>query len=310
MSSRRKLSASIVALVYKESSAIRWRAKGDDGASSCCQARAGAVPSSPSTPSIAVLLRRRLTALVISLPIVGAQAVEAQALQTTSTSDSLEVRRPLPFQPGEKLEYRISFGPLHVGHGSMELSAGDAVRGVPTYHATFHIAGGTLFFHVDDAIESWFDTTSLTSLRFTQRLHEGRYRAQRDFEIYPAERRYERVGDTTYATVAAPLDDASFLYFVRTLSLRVGAEYRFDRYFLLQGNPIILRVLRTERITVPAGTFDAIVIQPLITTRGIFSQKGRAEVWLRVDGAHEVLQMNSHLVFGSLTLVLVRGTIG
>jgi len=134
------------------------------------------------------------------------------------------------------------------------------------------------------------------------------YDAQRDFEMYPAEQRYERVGDTSYATVAAPLDDASFLYFVRTLSLRVGEEYRFDRYFQLAGNPIILRVLRTERITVPAGTFDAIVVQPLITTRGIFSQKGRAQVWLRADGSHEVLQMNSHLVFGSLTLVLTGET--
>lgn len=186
----------------------------------------------------------------------------------------------------------------------MELDTVDTVRGVPTYHAIFRLTGGTLFFRVDDRMESWFDTTTLTSLRFTQKLHEGRYHADRDFELYPAEQRYERLGDTSYATVAAPLDDISFLYFVRTLSLSVGAEYRFDRYFQLDGNPIVLRVLRMERITVPAGEFDAIVVQPLIRTRGIFSQKGHAEVWLRADGGHEVLQMKSHLAFGSISLVL------
>jgi len=112
------------------------------------------------------------------------------------------------------------------------------------------------------------------------------------------------VGDTTYATVAEPLDDASFLYFVRTLTLQVGAQYTFDRYFQLAGNPIVLNVLREERITVPAGTFDAIVVQPIIATRGIFSEHGRAEVWLRADGGHEVLQMKSHVAFGSLSLYL------
>ena len=245
--------------------------------------------------------RCQLAVLAIGLPMAA-----AHAQQLPTRGDSLTPRRPMPFAPGEKLEYRVSYGPFHVGHGSMELEAPDTVRGVPTYHAVFRVAGGTFFFRVDDRMESWFHTTTLTSLRFTQNLHEGHYHAQRDFEMFPAERRYERVGDTSHATVAAPLDDISFLYFVRTLALRVGAEYRFDRYFQLEGNPIILRVLRQEQITVPAGTFSAIVVQPLITTGGIFSQKGHAEVWLRADGGHEVLQMNAHVVFGSISLVLTH----
>jgi hypothetical protein len=250
---------------------------------------------------MALLIRCRLAVLALALPILA-----AQAQQIEEPADSLMARRRLPFAPGEKLEYRVSYGVLHVGHGSMELDAGDTVRGVPTYHAVFRLTGGTFFFRVDDRMESWFDTTTLTSLRFVQNLHEGRYHAHRGFEIFPAERRYERAGDTSYATVAAPLDDISFLYFIRTLSLDIGAEYRFDRYFQLDGNPIIVRVLRRERITVPAGTFDAIVVQPLITTRGIFSQKGRAEVWLRADGGHEVLQMKAHVAFGSISLVLTH----
>jgi hypothetical protein len=228
------------------------------------------------------------------------------AVSQQPVQDSAARTTVLPFAPGEKLEYAISYGPLHVGHGSMELTVGDTIRGQPTYHATFHIQGGTFLFRVDDQTDSWFETTDLTSLRFTQEIHEGRYRAHRVFDIFPAERKYVRLGDTTYATVAAPLDDASFLYFVRTLVLQVGAQYTFDRYFQLAGNPIILRVLRAERITVPAGSFDAIVVQPIIATRGIFSEHGHAEVWLRADGGHEVLQMKSHVAFGSLSLYLTR----
>jgi hypothetical protein len=63
-------------------------------------------------------------------------------------------------------------------------------------------------------------------------------------------------------------------------------------------------VLRKERIRVPAGSFDAIVIQPVIKTKGIFSENGHAEIWLSDDDRHIMLQLKSKLSFGSLNLYL------
>jgi len=108
----------------------------------------------------------------------------------------------------------------------------------------------------------------------------------------------------TLPPVAQPLDDGSFLYFVRTLPLVVGETYNFSRYFVPDRNPVTIRVLRKEQITVPAGTFNAIVVQPLIKTNGIFSENGRAEVWLSDDASRMVLQLKSKLPFGSLNLYL------
>lgn len=246
-----------------------------------------------------------IAVLLAAVPAL-AQTSGDTARSATTEGDTIARHTPLPFHLGETLEYAISFGPLHVGHGAMQLVAGDSIRGRPTYHATFTMSGGTLFFHVNDTIQSWFDTASFSTLRFTQHINEGRYHASRDYEFDPAREQYLKVGDTTYSTVAQPVDDASFLYFVRTLALKVGAEYRFDRYFQLAGNPIILHVLRTDRVKVPAGEFNAIVVQPVIATRGIFSRGGHAEVWLRADGAHEVLQMKSGLSFGSINLYLTK----
>jgi hypothetical protein len=45
-------------------------------------------------------------------------------------------------------------------------------------------------------------------------------------------------------------------------------------------------------------------MQPQITTPGIFSQKGHAEVWLADDSTHMMLQLKSGLSFGSLNLYL------
>jgi len=111
-------------------------------------------------------------------------------------------------------------------------------------------------------------------------------------------------------TVTNPLDEGSFLYFVRTLPLEVGKTYEFSRYFKAQGNPVRIRVLRRETVTVPGGTFKTVVLQPTFQTKGIFSQNGKAEVWISDDDRRMVVQMKSKLSFGSLNLYLkgARGT--
>jgi len=105
-------------------------------------------------------------------------------------------------------------------------------------------------------------------------------------------------------SVTQPLDDGSFLYFLRTLPLTVGQTYSFDRYFRPDRNPVRITVVRKERITVPAGTFDAIVLRPTIKTKGIFSEDGHAEIWLSDDDRRIMLQLKSKLSFGSLNLYL------
>ena len=77
------------------------------------------------------------------------------------------------------------------------------------------------------------------------------------------------------------------------------------RYFK-SGHDVIIRVLRLERVTVPAGTFQTIVVQPTITNAGgLFGQGGRAEVYLSDDAARTIVMMRSSVpVLGSLSLTL------
>jgi hypothetical protein len=59
----------------------------------------------------------------------------------------------------------------------------------------------------------------------------------------------------------APLDELSFLFYVRTLPLVDGASYRLDRHFDARRNPVTFRVLRRESVRVPAGEFASIVVE-------------------------------------------------
>jgi len=48
------------------------------------------------------------------------------------------------------------------------------------------------------------------------------------------------------------------------------------------------------------------VIQPVIKTKGVFSESGHAELWISDDDKRVILQMKSQLSFGSLDLYLTN----
>jgi hypothetical protein len=238
----------------------------------------------------------RLLALAVHTVAAAAAAQDSVPVKAT--------RAAVPFNVGERADYSVKYGPFSVGGGVMEVIGLDTIRGRETWHTIFRVRGGVIGFRVDDRMESWMDTESLASLRHRQELDEGPNERERAFEIYPDRGVYVENGREPQPTVTLPLDDGSFLYFLRTIPLEVGKEYSFDRYFRPDRNPVRIVVLRRETVKVPAGTFNTVVIRPIIKARGVFSENGRAEVWLTDDTRHLMVQMKSHMKLGSLSLYL------
>lgn len=243
---------------------------------------------------------------------VGSSPLAAQAANRAAVARS-EQRLPasalaVPFAVGERLDYEVRFGALKVGNGSMEVREITEVRGRAVWHTVFKITGGIPLYRVNDQYESWFDVTSLNSLRYHQDVDEGNYERRRRYEIFPERGMFRENDRPEEPTVANPLDDGSFLYFVRTVPLEVGKSYEYSRYFKAAGNPVRIFVVRRETITVPGGTFKTVVLQPTFQTKGIFSKNGRAEVWITDDERRMMVQMKSKLSFGSLNLFLRSAT--
>jgi hypothetical protein len=239
--------------------------------------------------------------LVIVLGM-GVGAADAEDVRPASGHTPNAAARP--FNVGEKLTYNAKVNFLHVGTGVMSVVGLDTVRGHTTFHTSFDVHGRMLFYSVNDHYESWFDTLTLASLRYKQDIDEGSYERERVFEMYPDRRTFSENGKPEEPGVSLPLDDGSFIYFVRTLSLDLGQSYEFNRYFKPDRNPVRLTVLRRERVKVPAGEFDAIVVRPAIKTKGIFSEAGNAEIWFSNDSLRLMLRMKSGLPFGTLQLEL------
>ncbi len=210
---------------------------------------------------------------------------------------------PVPFRVGERLTYQARVNFLHAGTAMMSIDGVEDIRGHSTYHSVFDIRGRVLWFHVDDHSESWFDPATMISYRQVQHIDESRYKADRVYEFYPERRVYVRNGQEGQS-VANPLDENAFIYFMRTIPLDVGKTYTFDRYYHLDRNPIVLAVERRERIKVPAGEFAALVLKPTIKSNGLFSESRDTEVWVADDSSRTLLRLKTKLPVGTLYLEL------
>ena len=212
----------------------------------------------------------------------------------------------VPFPVGERLSFNAKYGIFNVGSAAMEVMGIDTVHNVEAVHIRFRISGGALWYHLDQTIESWVGRYDFRSRRFSSVQDERDRHRERQYEIFPDSGFYREVGrDTTFATVLEPLDDAAFLYWIRTVPLDVGKKYEYPRYFRPDRNPVIIEVVRRERVSVAGKKWRALVVRPKIPqARGIFAEKSETLIWLSDDAQRLVLAIQSKFSFGQVTLKL------
>jgi len=258
---------------------------------------------------------RTAVALLLLAVAVHAQGDTARTDSTRSESASTgggtataaaTIPGGVRFPVGERLVYGARYGPFSVGTATMQVAGIDTIRGVETVHFVFLIDGGALWYHIHQNLESWVGRIDFRSRRFLNQTEEKGKSWERRFEIYPDSGFYREAGrDSTVATVEDPLDDAAFLYWIRTVPLEVGKRYEFRRYFRPERNPVIVEVLKRERVGVAGKKWDAIVVRPRIPNGGgIFAEKADARMWLSDDSLRIMLALQSKFSFGQVTLKL------
>ena len=78
---------------------------------------------------------------------------------------------------------------------------------------------------------------------------------------------------------------------------------------------MVVKVLRRETKETPAGSFETIVVQPIIKTSGLFGEGGNAELYFTDDRNRYLVYLRSEVPgFQSMTLHLRsvehRGRVG
>ena len=250
-------------------------------------------------------MKRVLLALALLVTPVHLRNATAQT-DSTSLPTAISMNRPMPFGAGERMEYVAKIGTMHVGRGSMQIVGIEDVRGRPAVHTQFDLKGRWFFFKANYLLESWVDQATFTSLRFTQDNDEDASDKDKVYEIFPDRQTYQVNNGPELPSVPDPLDEGALLYFVRTMDLEVGKTYTLNRYFRPDRNPVIVKVLRRETVDLPAGKYNTIVIQPIIKSKGIFSEGGQAQIWLSDDKDRIMVQMRVKLKGPTISLQLTK----
>lgn len=245
--------------------------------------------------------------ILLAAALVAVQATPAVAPDTTGP----RTLASYPFHVGEEYRYTARLGVLTVGEASMSIPGIDTVRNVPSFVFRFTLNGHALFFTVDDTLTSWTGIQDFKSRRFLQKNNEDGSLWLRDRTILADSGYYRTLGDSSRSpTPEIPLDDAAFFYFVRTIPLEVGKTYSFERYFMKDKNPIVVQVLKRDDCDLPDGRhLQCLVLAPVVKTKGMFSERAQARVYLTDDPLRIPVEIRSRFPFGVIDLKLRSMTI-
>ncbi len=215
-----------------------------------------------------------------------------------------------PFGAGERLSFEVKYGFVSAGTAVMGISEIVRERGYPCYHIVSVAESNpffSAFFTVRDVAESYLDVRRLVPLRFEKHIREGDFRAD-DVVLFDRDRQvalYPKKGQVVPLAYDAQ-DILSSLYYVRMMDLKVGRPMYIENHADKKNYPLEIRVLKEERVSVPAGDFDCIVVEPVMRTTGLFRHKGTLTVWLTKDPSHIPVLMKSKVAIGSVSAVLTK----
>src|SRR5918999_1276625 len=183
-----------------------------------------------------------------------------------ASPETVSAPRPLadhlPFAVGERLTYRARVAMGAAGRATMWVEGPVTVRGRSVVVLRFDFQASLGPIKAVDRTESWLDPLAMAALRFHKHERHPLSTHTQRVELYPEQRRWEAEdGRRGEIQTDAPLDELSFMYFVRTLPLTADSTHRFERHFEVGRNPISVRVVRRESVTTRAGEFRTILLE-------------------------------------------------
>jgi hypothetical protein len=107
----------------------------------------------------------------------------------------------------------------------------------------------------------------------------------------------------------------SAFYFARTIDftrMNVGDQVVLSNFYKDKSYELAVKFLGRQELEVDAGTFNTIVVEPLVKEGGLFKSDGRIVIWLSDDDRKLPVRVNTKVVIGSIDTELreYTGVIG
>lgn len=216
------------------------------------------------------------------------------------------------FTSGETYVYEVEWRLWKAGRATLRIEdAGSEQRVVATADSTGVAA---LLYTVHDRFEAFFDRKTFCSRNITKNTEEGFRKLQTSIRFDYARRKSAleetnlRSGKSKKVENDIPecvTDVVSGIYYLGSQPLAPGATYSFPLNDGGRTTQVEARVEAREEVRTPAGTFQAVRVQPRATS-GVLKDRGQVWIWYSDDGARIPVQMRARMFWGTLTFLLVR----
>ncbi len=214
----------------------------------------------------------------------------------------------LPFQPGEVLRYQVRVSRIgDVGTGRMWIEGPIIEAGSSVWVLRFEMEAGKGPIHATDRTASWLDPMRFGIVRFEKAERHVLSRSDERVRIDSAAGRWTDADGRGGALAARePLDELSFIYFLRTLPLDSGTVQSFSRHFDAARNPTIVRVLGRDTLTTRAGIFRTRVVEMHVKDPKRYRGMGTIRIHIDEGACRMPIRIESRMpVLGETTLTLV-----
>jgi len=294
----------------------RQKAKKKSALSLQMQARADSILDAARTDSLRKALESKAVADSVQRTL--------DSLRAEQRADSVRVHtlRKIPneaFGVGERLVFDVNYGFITAGEAVMSIPSHDSISGRNCYRVEFTVSSLPSFswvYKVEDRYLTFIDVEAIAPWKFEQHIREGSYK--RDFIAeFDQVHLVARTSEGSYRIPQYVHDIMSAFYYARTLDfsgMKVGDIITLYNFYKNTTNELGVKFLGRQELEVEAGTFNTVVVEPLVKEGGLFKSEGRIVIWLTDDERKIPVRVNAKVVIGSIDTELreysgVRGPV-
>ena len=211
------------------------------------------------------------------------------------------------FGPGEKMTFSIGYGPVTAGEATIEVVGLTMYQGHACYELQSKANSNRFFssfYKVRDKIVSYLDVEFLYSRYFHKRLREGDYRKTVEISFDHENEVAHYADGNQYDIMSGIQDVLSALYFVRNLDLGSGDTYSLVAHSSRKTYDLRVLVHGKEMVTVPAGTFECFVVEPVLQGEGLFKHEGKITIYVTDDQYRVPVLVKTKVPVGSIDVEL------
>jgi hypothetical protein len=217
------------------------------------------------------------------------------------------------FKVGEKLSFNVNYGFITAGVAEYNIPKMIKLAGRDVYQITFGVNTVSTFdalYKVRDRYETYLDAEGLFPWRFEQHIREGGY--SRDFSAFFDQRKGKaKTSEGSYDIPKYVNDIVSAFYLARTFDyskLKNGDRVHLENFYKDKVYPLDVVYKGKETVSVKAGTFDCIILEPEIQEGGLFKSAGNIVIWLSNDDLRIPVKVKTKIIIGSIDAELTGYT--